>query len=465
MIALLRRARRVDRVAVVDQIRIPLVGLGAEEAVEALEAPAGRPVAPRRRRGSSRPPGTGATCRPCRCSSRARRGSPGSGRSRAGSRRWRWGTRGGLGDAGHAVARVVAPGQQARARRRAQRGRVPLRVAHARRRRSGRCSASGSARRSSPSPRTRRRRARCTRRSAPRPAPSAARTATSPGTESRMSTLILPLNGLLMMRSWSARGWSVARCPPCSRPRGAHHPVRVIADRARAAPWRPARGATAAPRRTPPGSTRRGRGRPRAWGCASGSIRPDRRMRSIRAGSTPLRNSRPPAACSGRRSRRARSRKVAPDRARAAQPQDDDGRVRCLGIGQLRLERARAGEEQAPVDVEQRDRPGLQRRRAPACSTKRPSVAAELDDPQVERLAVELQQQARARRRCPTAAATGSSRVATNVAMTAICEARAVRIDGRAPARCAAIRWRPRSAPRPAWASRPCRRRRRTRRG
>ena len=36
-----------------------------------------------------------------------------------------------LGDAGHAVARVVAPGQQARARRRAQRRRVPLRVAHA----------------------------------------------------------------------------------------------------------------------------------------------------------------------------------------------------------------------------------------------------------------------------------------------------------------------------------------------
>ena len=69
-----------------------------------------------------------------------------------------------LGDARHAVARVVAPGQQARPRRRAQGGGVPLRVAHAAARRSGRCSASPPARRSSQSPRTRRHRARCTRR-------------------------------------------------------------------------------------------------------------------------------------------------------------------------------------------------------------------------------------------------------------------------------------------------------------
>ena len=103
-----------------------------------------------------------------------------------------------LGDAGHAVARVVAAGQQARAGRRAERRRVPLRVAHARWRRSGRCSASRSARRSSSSPRSRRRRARCRGRSG---APSGAfggSNGAQSGSESRMSTLIVPLNGLVI---------------------------------------------------------------------------------------------------------------------------------------------------------------------------------------------------------------------------------------------------------------------------
>jgi hypothetical protein len=48
VVALLRRPGRVDGVVVVDQVGIPLVGLGAQEAVPALEAAAARPVAPRR---------------------------------------------------------------------------------------------------------------------------------------------------------------------------------------------------------------------------------------------------------------------------------------------------------------------------------------------------------------------------------------------------------------------------------
>src|SRR4051794_38169489 len=43
---LLGRARRVDGMAVVDELGIPLVRLGAQEPVEPLEAAAGRPVAP-----------------------------------------------------------------------------------------------------------------------------------------------------------------------------------------------------------------------------------------------------------------------------------------------------------------------------------------------------------------------------------------------------------------------------------
>ena len=131
VVALVGRLRLVHRVVVVDQLREPLAGLGAEEPVEALEAATRRPVAPRRgqvhldRRaqvpladhvgvpaalaedlgqhpvlGRDRPAGVGEPA-------------------------------GALGDAGHAVAGVVAAGQQAGPRRRAQGRRVPLRVAHA----------------------------------------------------------------------------------------------------------------------------------------------------------------------------------------------------------------------------------------------------------------------------------------------------------------------------------------------
>ena len=93
VVALLRRARRVDGMAVVDQLGIPLVRLGARGTRRSARSRAPSASCAASRRGSSRPPGTGATCRPCTCSSPARRGSAGSGRSRAGSRRWRSGTR------------------------------------------------------------------------------------------------------------------------------------------------------------------------------------------------------------------------------------------------------------------------------------------------------------------------------------------------------------------------------------
>ena len=93
VVALLRRLRLVDRVIVVDQVRVPLVGLGAQEPVPALEPPARTASSAGSRRRSSPRSGTGATCRPCRCSSRARRGSPAACRSPAGSCRSRSGTR------------------------------------------------------------------------------------------------------------------------------------------------------------------------------------------------------------------------------------------------------------------------------------------------------------------------------------------------------------------------------------
>ena len=49
VVTLLRRTRRFHRVVVVDEVRIPLVGLGPEEPVPALEAATARPVASRRR--------------------------------------------------------------------------------------------------------------------------------------------------------------------------------------------------------------------------------------------------------------------------------------------------------------------------------------------------------------------------------------------------------------------------------
>ena len=54
VVALLGRARRLDRVVVVDEVGVALVGLAAEEAVEALEAAA--------RAASGRRAGRGVIC-------------------------------------------------------------------------------------------------------------------------------------------------------------------------------------------------------------------------------------------------------------------------------------------------------------------------------------------------------------------------------------------------------------------
>ncbi len=161
VVALLGRARLIDEVVVVDEVGIPLARLGAEEPVPALEAPAGRPVAARRGEvhlvlGAEVPLADHVGV-PAALAEDLRE-HPVLRRDRAA--RVREPDRG-LGDAGHAVPGVVAPGQQTGARRRAERGRVPLRVADTVRGDACRCWASRSARRNSSWPRSPRRRARC----------------------------------------------------------------------------------------------------------------------------------------------------------------------------------------------------------------------------------------------------------------------------------------------------------------
>ena len=116
---------------VVDQIGIPLVGLGAKESVPALEAAAGRPVAARRGQihlvGGAEVPLADHVGVPAQLAEDL---------GEHAVLRWNRATGvgetdRGFGDAGHAVARVVASGQQARTRGRTERRRVPLRVAHA----------------------------------------------------------------------------------------------------------------------------------------------------------------------------------------------------------------------------------------------------------------------------------------------------------------------------------------------
>ena len=152
VVALVGRVRLVDRVVVLDQRRIPLVGLAADEAVEAIEALLQRPV----ELGTARvglllghavvladPVGV-----PAVVAQDARDGPALLGQVRVGAR-----VAGrALDDAGHAVLVVVAPGEHARARRRAQRRGVPLAVAQAVCRRGARAWASGCARRTAPRP-------------------------------------------------------------------------------------------------------------------------------------------------------------------------------------------------------------------------------------------------------------------------------------------------------------------------
>ena len=178
VVALLRRARRVDRMAVIDKLRIPLAGLRAEEPVEALEAPARRPVAPGRRDVHlglrAQMPLADHVRVPAALGEDLldlavlrRDPPPAFGKPLAASVMQAM------------LLRVWLRRSAGTTRRRAQRRRVPLRVAHTPagdpvdvRRSTGR--------RSTPSPRTRRRPGPHRRRSARPRAPSAARTATSP---------------------------------------------------------------------------------------------------------------------------------------------------------------------------------------------------------------------------------------------------------------------------------------------
>src|SRR5262245_7950575 len=131
VVAVLRHRRLLDGVVVVDEVRIPLVRLAAEEPVEPLEAAADRPVALRRGHvhlvGRAQMPlaehvGVPAALAEHLCDRRAlERDVPV--RVRVAGR--------GLGDARHAVRRVIAPRDERRACRRAQRRRVPVRVGEA----------------------------------------------------------------------------------------------------------------------------------------------------------------------------------------------------------------------------------------------------------------------------------------------------------------------------------------------
>ena len=131
VIAVLRQVRLIDGLVVLDEQRVPLVGLTAEEAVEALEATAEWPLGPRTggvvvevRRQVPLAEGVRAVAvvdehlrehRVLERDPRVRAGVAG----------------GELRDARHAVRGGIAPGQQTRACRRAQRRGVELRVAKA----------------------------------------------------------------------------------------------------------------------------------------------------------------------------------------------------------------------------------------------------------------------------------------------------------------------------------------------
>ena len=129
VVALLRRARRLDEVVVVHELGVVLVGLAAHEPVEALEAAAERPLVARAAHRHLR--------RRREVPLADREGGVAVAHEDLGQeavlvrdRGVVAGEAGGeLDDAGHAVAVVVAPGEQARPRRRAQRGGVEVRVA------------------------------------------------------------------------------------------------------------------------------------------------------------------------------------------------------------------------------------------------------------------------------------------------------------------------------------------------
>jgi hypothetical protein len=126
--SLLRRLRLVHRMVVVSELRVPLTCLGAEEAVPPFEASPGGPVAAGRGEvhldGGAQVPFAHHVGVPAPLAENLGQHAV-LGRDRAAGVREPTGT---LGDAGHAVAGVVAAGQQTRPRRRAQGCGVPLRV-------------------------------------------------------------------------------------------------------------------------------------------------------------------------------------------------------------------------------------------------------------------------------------------------------------------------------------------------
>ena len=131
VIALFRAVRLVDELVVVDEIRIPLVGLAAEKAVEAIEALLQGPLLPRRTRGDVLLRHVVILAEPERTPPvvledlRHRRALERNASVRAGESVRT------LGNRRHAVQVMVASGQERGASRRAQRRRVPLRIAQA----------------------------------------------------------------------------------------------------------------------------------------------------------------------------------------------------------------------------------------------------------------------------------------------------------------------------------------------
>ena len=199
VVALLRARRLVHRVVVVGELGVPLARLGPEEAVPPLEAAARRPVAARRREvhldGRAQVPLADHVGVPAPLAQDLGQ-HPVLGRDRAAgvaepARA--------LGDARHAVAGVVAARQQARAGRRAQRPSCATGCSE--RRRAAILSMFGRGDRTAVAAHRGEphivqhdvEHARC-----PVPAPSAASNGDQSSTESRMSTLTVPLNGSLI---------------------------------------------------------------------------------------------------------------------------------------------------------------------------------------------------------------------------------------------------------------------------
>ena len=128
VIALLRAVRLFDEMVVFHQVGIPLVGLAAEEAVEAVEALLQRPLLAAGARGDIRLGDVVVLAQPEGAPAAVLQDLPDGGALIREAAVRTGESVGPLGDAGHAVEVVVATGQEGGAGRRAQRRGVPLRV-------------------------------------------------------------------------------------------------------------------------------------------------------------------------------------------------------------------------------------------------------------------------------------------------------------------------------------------------